>query len=39
MELKNCENCKVGRWYFETFGIVLCQEDCPYKCAKGESDV
>ena len=31
MNLKKCENCKVGRWYYEMFGVVICEEDCPYK--------
>lgn len=31
MDLKNCEDCKVGRWYYEMFGEIICCDNCPYK--------
>ena len=30
MTAENCDKCKVGRWYYDMFGEVLCEENCPY---------
>ena len=38
MNLKNCEDCKVGRWYYEMFRIILCEDNCPYKTESEERE-
>lgn len=37
MDFKQCDGCRVGRWYFETFGVIICTEQCPYR-KDGEGD-
>lgn len=31
MTVENCDKCKVGRWYYDMFGELLCENNCPYK--------
>jgi hypothetical protein len=37
MNLKKCDGCRVARWFFDTFGVIICTENCPYK-KDGESN-
>ena len=37
--MKECENCKVRKWFKLMFDMHICEEDCPYKgkeCATDE---
>ena len=43
MSVENCDKCKVGRWYYDMFGELLCEGRCPYTGStktdkKGEND-
>ena len=43
MTMENCDKCKVGRWYYDMFGELLCENNCPYTGStkidkKGEND-
>lgn len=44
MSVETCDKCKVGRWYYDMFGELLCENNCPYTGntkpdQKGDSDV
>lgn len=41
--MKECENCKVRKWFKFMFDMHICEEDCPYKgksaqCAKTDEN-
>lgn len=29
--MKECENCKVRKWFKDMFDMHICGDDCPYK--------
>lgn len=35
MKEKDCENCKVQKWFYDMYGDIICYDNCPYK---GETD-
>ena len=36
MTAENCDKCKVGRWYYDMFGELLCEKNCPYYSTNAE---
>lgn len=37
MDLKMCDGCRVARWFYETYGVIICLENCPHR-KDGEKD-